>query len=157
MTEIKDKSPKNENTIKNFFQKFRENWLWVNIGGIIANTIFLWVFYSYGIINFGYTIAFTLLYPLIIILVVLIRRAKNPPLCYKIVGIGIGGFVIADIIWLLSISALLWQPWSPLFGVFSTKARIWFYITTFLLLYTIVMITIYLIGKKKGWKYRPLM
>ena len=144
-----------QNSFKKFWQKFKENWLWVNIGGIIANTFFLWILYYFEIISLGYAIAATLFYPFLIILLVLIRKSKNPQLIYKIVAIGIGGFVIADVLWLLLVSILIWQPWSPLSGYFSPKERIWFYIVFFILIWSIIMVSIYLIGKKKGWKYQP--
>ena len=155
MTENQSEKSKKNNFFKTLRDKIRENWLWINIGGIIANTVFLWVLYFYDIIGLGFTIGFTLFYPAMIILAVLVRNAKNPQLIYKIVFIGCFGYLIGLVFWLFFSYLLINASWAPLSNIIVGKTRLWVHIITLLLFSALAMVTLYLIGKKKGWKYRP--
>ncbi|MBN2154869.1 MAG: hypothetical protein JW776_02340 [Candidatus Lokiarchaeota archaeon] len=157
MTESTDNHSDKVNSFKKFFQKFKENWLWVNIGGIIANSLFLWILYYYEINNLGFTIGFMLFYPLMIILVVLIRKVKNPQLIYKIVFIGCFGYIGGLIFWLIFSYTLINASWAPFSDIIMGKSRLWFHIISLFVFSVLAMYILYLIGKKKGWKYQPLV
>jgi hypothetical protein len=157
LTEPDDKHQDKVKSSTKFFQKLKENWVWVNIGGIIVNTVFLWVLYFFEITGLGFTIGFTLFYPLMIILAVLIKKAKNPRLLYKIIFIGCFGYLIGLIFWLFLSYLLINAPWAPFSDVIIGKTRIWIHIFTLFLFSALSMLLLYLIGKKKGWKYQPVV
>lgn len=157
MTEPNDKYKDKVKSSTKIFQKFKENWLWVNIGGIIVHTVFLWVLYYYEITSLGFTIGFTLFYPLMIILAVLIKKSKNPQLIYKIVFIGCFGYLIGLIFWLFISYLLINAPWAPFSEILVGKTRLGIHIFTLFLFSALSMLLLYLIGKKKEWKYQPIM
>lgn len=156
LTKNQDVDSNKTKFLENFRNKIKENWLWINIGGIIANTVFLWVLYFYKIIGLGFAIGFTLFYPSMFILAVLIRKAKNPQLFYKIAFIGCFGYLIGLIFWLFFSYLLINAPWAPFSDIIIGKTRLWIHIVTLFLFPGLFMLILYLIGKKKGWKYQPL-
>ena len=63
--------------IKSFSENYKKKWIWVNIGGIIMNTFFMWVLFFLDISSLLFTIFFTIFYPFAIILAYLARKSKH--------------------------------------------------------------------------------
>jgi len=137
--------------IKNFWKNYKKNILWVNIGSCTCLTIMNWAFFFLGFVNLAIVILFTVFYPLLIILGYYIKVSKRQKIITKIMLVGCGGFVLGDIIWLLTGSAVLYAPWAPLHSLPQGLK-----ITILLLLmvpsFGFSVYIMYRIGKKREWR-----
>ena len=93
--------------IKLFWENCKKNWLWINIGGMIMNTFFMWILYFNDITSLRFAIVMTLVYPLAIILRYNVKKIKNLILLNKIILVGAGGFVMTVPIWLFVVYILI--------------------------------------------------
>ena len=137
--------------LKNFWKNYKKNILWVNIGSCTCLTIMNWAFFFLGFVNLAIVILFTVFYPLLIILGYYIKVSKHPKIITKIMLVGCGGFLLGDIIWLLTGSAFLYAPWAPLHSLPQGLK------TTILLLLMVPsfgfsVYIMYRIGKKRDWR-----
>ena len=139
--------------IKNFWEEFKQNWLWVNIGGCIFSTFMLWLLFSLGVINLVIAILLTVFYPFAIFLAYYGRKSKHQKIITKIVLVGGGGYVFGLILWLFLGYFLITAPWAPLRVLVLDavlRGRI-----LLLLLPTLCVITAYImyrVGKKREWR-----
>jgi len=136
--------------IKGFWKEFKQNWLWVNIGGCIFSTFMLWLLFSLGVINLVIAILLTVFYPFAIFLAYYGRKSIHQRTISKIMLIGCGGFGFGVIIWLITGYLLITNPWAPLQALPPVlRGRI----LLLLLLPScgIAAYIMYRIGKKRDW------
>ena len=151
---IRENNTKERNVkekIKNFWKNYKKNILWVNIGSCTCLTIMNWAFFFLGFVNLVILILFTVFYPLLIILGYYTKVSKHKNIIAKIAYIGCAGFLLGDIIWLLTGSALLYAPWAPLH---SLPQGLNFTILLLLMVpsFGFSAYIMYRIGKKRDWK-----
>ncbi len=141
--------------IKNFMENYKKNWVWVNIGGITVNTIFLWYLFFLDISSLLFTILFTIFYPLVIILAYYTTKSKHKILIKKIAMVGGFGYAITVVIWLFAGYILFWAPWAPFYHKFSDIPLTAIQLILMGAIYGIVAYILYRFGKKREWKIFP--
>ena len=139
--------------IKNFWENYKKNWIWVNIGGMISYTFFLWFLYFKDFSSLSTTIYLTLVYPLVIFFVYYSRNSKNRNLITKIVIIGGGTSVFGCLIWLPSAYILVTAPWALLREVLTPNLKTAVIILLMVAIYGIVAYLLYRFGKKRDWNF----
>lgn len=100
--------------IKKFWNEFKKQWLWVNIGAYMMITMINWTGFFLGSIKFEMAFLITFIYPLIILSIFYIRKSKFETTIYKIVWIVGGGMFLGFPIWVILFFVLTGAPWAPL-------------------------------------------
>ncbi len=135
---------------KSFWKNYKKNWIWVSIGFCICNTFMLWLLFFLMIIDLILALFFTVLFPLMIILVYYGRKSIHQRTISKIMLIGCGGFGFGVIIWFITGYLLITAPWAPLQALPPVlRGRI--LLLLLLPLYGIAAYIMYRIGKKREW------
>ncbi len=145
---VKERNKKEK--LKSFWKNYKKNWIWVSIGFCICNTFTLWLLFFLMIIDLILALFFTVLFPLMIILVYYGRKSIHQRTISKIMLIGCGGFGLGGIMWFIIGYVLIQAPWAPLQALPPVlRGRIFL-----LLLPTscgIAAYIMYRIGKKRDW------
>lgn len=145
---VKERNKKEK--LKSFWKNYKKNWIWVSIGFCICNTFTLWLLFFLMIIDLILALFFTVLFPLMIILVYYGRKSIHQRTISKIMLVGCGGFGFGVIIWFITGYLLIQAPWAPLQGLLPVlRGRI-----LLLLLLPSCGIAVYImyrIGKKRDW------
>ncbi len=141
--------------IKNFWKRFNENWLWVNLGAFIGGTIIFWLLFFIGIISLMTAIFSTILNPLILALVYYFfkyfRVSKHQMIFTKIILVGCGTLALGCPIWLFIGYVLITAPWAPLQALPAVlRGRILLLVV--ISSYGLAAYIIYKIGKKREWR-----
>jgi len=157
----KDKSSEEKyftSKLKLFWENCKKNWIWINLGAIITNTLFIWVLYYFNIMSLRYAIIGTIAPPLGIILIYNVKNIKNINiliLMNKIMLVGVVGYIITIIIWLPSGYILVNASWAPLHNLLSPNLEIAFILLLMVAIYGIVAYILYRFGKKREWHISP--
>ncbi len=139
--------------IKGFWKEFKQNWLWVNIGGCIFSTFMLWLLFSLGIINLVIAILLTVFYPFAIFLAYYGRISKHQKIIIKIVLVGFGGWGIGCPIWIFLAYVLIAAPWAPLqVLVLDAVLRGRIHLLLMVSSYVLGAYIMYRVGKKREWR-----
>jgi peptidoglycan/LPS O-acetylase OafA/YrhL len=137
--------------IKNFWNDFKKNWLWVNIGAYISTTITSWLLFCIEIVDLVFAIFFTVFYPLLMFFAYYARKSKHQKLITKIVLVGCGGFSFGLFLWLILGYVLFNAPWAPFQDLPPVLIR-----SIFLLLLISCCVIggsiMYIVGKKREWR-----
>ena len=145
---VKERNKKEK--LKSFWKNYKKNWIWVSIGFCICNTFTLWLLFFLMIIDLILALFFTVLFPLMIILVYYGRKSIHQRTISKIMLVGCGGFGFGGIMWFIIGYVLIQAPWAPLQALPPVlRGRIFL-----LLLPTscgIAAYIMYRIGKKRDW------
>ncbi len=156
--ELKSKKNNFASNLKLFWENCQKNWIWINIGAWPVYTIFIWFIYIINRTSLLYTIIMSIVPPLAIILVgyiyknSLVKNTKYLILLSKFFLVGVGGFVLAGIIWLFAGYILITAP-RPLIKRYLLPEWLDYYFLLILLvvLYAIVGFFLYRFGKKRDW------
>ncbi len=100
--------------IKNFWEEFKQNWLWINIGNCMGLTFMNWLLFFIGVINLVIPILLTVFYPFAIFLAYYGRISKHQKIITKIGLVGFGGWGLGCPIWIFLGYVLIAAPWAPL-------------------------------------------
>lgn len=141
--------------IKNFWKRFNENWLWVNLGAIIVGAIIFWWLFFIGITSLMTAIFSTILNPLILVLVYYFfkyfRVSKHQTIFMKIIIVGCGTMTLGGLIWLFTGYVFITAPWAPLQNLPALlRGRILLLVV--LSSYALAAYIMYRIGKKREWR-----
>lgn len=139
--------------IKNFWENYKKNWVWVNIGGIIMNTFFLWFLFFIDISSLLFTIFFTIFYPFAIILAYYARKSKRQNVIMKIVITGCGTLFLGCLIWLPSVYILITAPWAPLHDLLTPNLKTAVIFILMGTIYRIVAYILYRYDEKREWNF----
>ena len=139
--------------IKNFWENYKKHWIWVNIGGITANTFFLWLLFVLDMTSVFFTISFTLFYPFAIIFAYLARKSKHQKVIIKILIIGGGTLVLGCLIWLFAGYMLITAPWAPMHDLLTPNLETVAIILLMVTIYGIVAYLLYRYGEKRDWNF----
>ena len=154
--ELPSKEPKFTLKLKTFWENYRKNWLWINIGGYLSGLLFIWFLFFKGIFSLWISILVTIVIPLGIFLRSKIKLVKHPIMINKIWLIGIVGFLITDVFWLLSMYLLFTAPWAP---IDQNQIPHWegysIFAVIFVGIYVIVGYFLYRFGEKREWHIPP--
>jgi len=143
---------KTKEKIKKFWNEFKKNWLWINIGFYIGITIVNWIGYFFGFITLEITIIFTLMYPLILFGVYYIKKSKYQKNIYKLVWVVGFGLPLGGIMWFCIIYIFHGAPWAPLRNS-PLLVQIVFSVISTVLCWALGMYIMYRVGKKREWRF----
>ena len=140
---------------KNFWKRFNENWLWINLGSVVAGVIIYWGLYFIGRVSLMTAIFSTILHPLILVLVYYFvkyfRVSKHQTIFTKIILVGFGTIALGGIIWIFTGAVLIAAPWAPLHDLPAVlKGRILQLVV--ISSYALAAYIMYRIGKKRDWR-----
>ncbi|QEE14787.1 hypothetical protein DSAG12_00604 [Promethearchaeum syntrophicum] len=156
ISEEDDSEEKNfKEIIKNFWETCKKNWVWINLGAIITNTLFIWVLYYFNIMSLRFAIFMTIVPPLGIILMHGFQNIKSINtiiLMNKIMLVGVVGFVITVPICLFVGYLLIIAPWAP---INPYLLPVWLVYAIFPLffvaIYPFIGYFLYRFGAKREW------
>ena len=99
--------------LKIFWKRYKENWLWVNIGGYIVLASMNWFLYFLGLVSLVIPIIYSLIFPPILISVYFTRKSSHRRIIYRLIWTIGGALVLGFPIW-ISINYILYvAPWAP--------------------------------------------
>jgi len=141
--------------IKNFRKTLIENWLWVNLGSVVAGVIIYWGLYFIGSVSLMTAIFSTILHPLILVLVYYFvkyfRVSKHQTIVTKIILVGGGTLGLGMLIWIFTGYVLIIAPWAPLQDLPALlRGRILLLVV--ISSYGLAAYVMYRIGKKREWR-----
>ena len=141
--------------IKNFWKRFNENWLWVNLGAFVAGAIIFWGLYFIGSVSLMTAMFSIILNPIILVLtyyfVKYFRVSKHQTIFMKIILVGFGTMTLGGIIWLFTGYVFITAPWAPLQGLPAIlRGRILQLVV--ISSYALAAYIMYRIGKKREWR-----
>ena len=139
--------------IKNFWEEFKQNWLWISIGVYIGTTVMGWVEYFRGFIPLMGIFLPTFVIPTFLFGIYYIRKLNSRTI-YKYVWIIGGAASIGGLIWFGVAYILQGAPWAP-FRDYPLIFRIPFDIITIVLCWALGGYIMYRLGKKRD--FRPFM
>jgi len=137
--------------IKNFWNEFKKQWLWVNIGAYMMIMMINWIGFFLGSIEFEITILISFIYPLIIISIYYIRKSKYQRNIYKGIWIVCGGISIGFPIWAFISYFFVGAHWAPFHESQGTLKDIIF-ILTIIPSYILAAYIMYRLGKKRDFR-----
>ena len=141
--------------IMNFWENYKANWVWVNIGALSTSTFFLWLLFLLDILSLVKTIFYTMLFPSLLIMRYYIMKSTRKDLITKIVFVGCGGYTITVVIWLFAGSILIVGSNPLLHGLWPQELDWVFLLILMGLIYGIVAYLMYRYGEKKEWGFTP--
>ena len=137
--------------IKNFWNEFKKQWLWVNIGAYMMIMMINWIGFFLGSIEFEITILISFIYPLIIISIYYIRKSKHQINIYKGIWIVGGGISLGFPIWALFFFIFFGAPWAPLHEWQGTLRDI-ILILSVIPSYSLAAYIMYRLGKRRDFR-----
>ena len=140
--------------LKVFWKKYKENWLWVNIGGYIVLVSMNWFLYFLGLIHLTVPIFISLIFPPILISVFFTRKSSHRRIIYRLIWTIGGALVLGFPIWILINYILYVAPWAPLRNSDTIIAGVFFILST-IISYGGAAYLFDRLGKKRD--FRPFM
>ena len=137
--------------IKNFWNEFKKQWLWVNIGAYMIFLMISWTGFFLGFTKFEIALLITLIYPLIILTIFFIRKSKFETTIYKILWIVGGGICLGFPIWLIISFVLIIAPWAPLYEAHNIL-RDGISILILVPAYGVAAYLMYMLGKRRDFR-----
>lgn len=137
--------------LKIFWKKYKENWLWVNIGGYIVLASMNWFLYFLGFVSLVIPIIISLIHPATLISVYFTRKSSHQRIIYRLVWTIGGALVLGFPIWILINYFLYVAPWAPFRGSATILGRIFFVLSP-IISYGGAAYIFHKLGKKRDFK-----